>query len=125
MMQLILPFPPSVNGYWRATSKGMLISARGRVYRSNAIAAVYEQLKRKPQPLTAELDVHVVLFPPTRARRDLDNFFKALFDSLTHAGVWVDDSQIKRISAEWGPVTKLGRAELTITDFKPAGVQPV
>ena len=124
-MQLTLPFPPSVNGYWRATSKGMLISARGRVYRSNAVAAVYEQLKRKPKPLTAELDVHVVLFPPTRARRDLDNFQKALFDGLTHAGIWKDDSQVKRMLVEWGPVTKEGKAEITITDFKPAGVQPV
>ena len=124
MMQLILPFPPSVNGYWRSSNKGMLISARGRVYRSNAIAAVYEQLKRKPQPLTAELDVHVVLFSPTRARRDLDNFQKALFDSLTHAGVWADDSQVKRMTVEWGDLTKDGKAEVRIIDFKPAGVQP-
>jgi len=117
-MELILPFPPSVNGYWRATSKGMLISARGRVYRSNAIAAVYEQLQRKPKPLVVDLDVHVVLFPPTCARRDLDNFQKALFDSLTHAGVWADDSQVKRMTVEWGPLTKGGKAEITISDFE-------
>lgn len=123
-MELILPFPPSVNGYWRATSKGMLISACGRVYRVNAIAAVYEQLRRKPKPLIVDLDVHVVLFPPTRARRDLDNFQKALFDSLTHAGVWADDSQVKRMTVEWGDVTKEGKAEVRIIDFKPAGVQP-
>lgn len=29
-MQLILPFPPSVNGYWRSTKKGVLISERAR-----------------------------------------------------------------------------------------------
>lgn len=103
----------------------MLISARGRLYRSNAIASVYEQLKRKPKPLTADLEVRVVLFPPTRARRDLDNFQKALFDSLTHAGVWADDSQVKRMMVEWGPVTKEGKAEVRIVDFKPAGMQPV
>lgn len=125
MMQLILPFPPSMNGYWRSPGKGAKISERGRIYRSNAIGAVYEQLRRRPQPLQQDVQITVILYPPNRAKRDLDNFFKALFDSLTHAGVWVDDSQIKRISAEWGPVTKLGRAELTITDFKPAGVQPV
>ena len=125
-MNLTLPFPPSVNGYWRATNKGMLISARGRVYRSNAIAVVYEQVKRKPkpQPLTAELDVHVVLFPPTRGCRDVDNFRKALFDSLTHAGVWADDSQVKRMTVEWGDLTKDGKVEVRIIDFKPAGVQP-
>jgi len=28
------------------------------------------------------------------------------------------------MTVEWGPVTKDGKAEVTITDFKPAGVQP-
>ncbi|MNF17489.1 Crossover junction endodeoxyribonuclease RusA [compost metagenome] len=69
--------------------------------------------------------MHLVLFPPTRAKRDLDNFQKALFDGLTHAGIWKDDSQVKRMTVEWGPVTKDGKAEITITDFKTAGVQPV
>ncbi|HAH9643406.1 TPA: RusA family crossover junction endodeoxyribonuclease [Escherichia coli] len=37
--------------------------------------------------------------------RDLDNYNKALFDALTHAGVWEDDRQVKRMLVEWGPVT--------------------
>jgi len=90
-MRLILPFPPSVNGYWRSTRQGVLIS---------------------------ELEVHLVLCPPTRAKRDLDNFQKALFDGLTHAGIWKDDSQVKRMTVEWGPVTKGGKAEITISDFE-------
>jgi len=125
MMQLTLPFPPSVNGYWRSTRKGVLISERGRIFRSNALASIYQQLRSRPTALLTELDVHLVLYPPTRAKRDLDNFQKALFDGLTHAGIWKDDSQVKRMTVEWGPVTKEGKAEITITDFKPAGVQPV
>jgi len=124
-MQLNLPFPPSVNGYWRSTRKGVLISERGRIFRSNALASIYQQLRSRPTALLTELDVHLVLYPPTRAKRDLDNFQKALFDGLTHAGIWKDDSQVKRMTVEWGPVTKEGKAEITITDFKPAGVQPV
>ncbi|MDU4095343.1 MAG: RusA family crossover junction endodeoxyribonuclease [Pantoea sp.] len=116
-MKLILPFPPSVNGYWRATNKGMKISASGRCFRANAIAAVYEQLRCRPKPLTQPVEVKVVLYPPNRGRRDLDNFQKALFDSLTHAGVWVDDSQIKRFSVEWGTVTCHGKSEVTISPF--------
>ncbi|WP_454833518.1 RusA family crossover junction endodeoxyribonuclease [Rahnella aceris] len=123
-MQLTLPFPPSVNGYWRSTRKGVLISERGRIFRSNALASIYQQLRSRPTALLTELDVHLVLYPPTRAKRDLDNFQKALFDGLTHAGIWKDDSQVKRMTVEWGPVTKEGKAEITITDFKPAGVQP-
>lgn len=43
----------------------------------------------------------VEFYPPNNIRRDMDNYFKALFDSLTTAGVWVDDSQIKRIESDW------------------------
>jgi crossover junction endodeoxyribonuclease RusA len=116
-LKLILPFPPSINGYWRSPGKGALISARGRTYRVNAIASVWEQLKRRPQPITHEIDIYVILYPPSRAKRDLDNFQKALFDSLTHAGVWADDSQIKRMTVEWGDVTCHGKAEVTIYEF--------
>ncbi len=116
-MKLTLPFPPSVNTYWRNTRKGVLISASGRCFRSNAFAAVMEQLKRRPQPLTVNVEVSVLLFPPDKRQRDLDNYLKALFDSLTHAGVWGDDSQIKRFSVEWGEQLKQGKAEITIKPF--------
>lgn len=54
--------------------------------------------------------------------RDLDNYNKALFDALTHAGVWEDDSQVKRMLVEWGPVIPKGKVEITISKFeKTAG----
>lgn len=117
-MKLTLPFPPTVNTYWRNTSRGVLISASGRSFRSSAIASVYQQLKRKPKPIITDVQVNVILFPPSRIKRDLDNYQKALFDSLTHAGVWLDDSQIKRIIIEWGPVFKGGKSEVTISDYQ-------
>ncbi len=48
-MKLILPFPPSVNTYWRHPNKGAfagksLISAAGRKFQSAACAAMVEQL---------------------------------------------------------------------------------
>lgn len=121
-MKLTLPFPPSVNSYWRAPNKGPLsgrhlISADGRKFRSNAAAAVIEQLRRLPKPITGELSVSVVLFPQNRARRDLDNYLKALFDALTHSHVWEDDSQIKHMDVTWGPVKAGGSAEITIREF--------
>lgn len=30
----------------------------------------------------------------------MDNYYKTLFDALTTAGVWADDSQSKRIEPE-------------------------
>ncbi len=93
---LTLPFPPSVNTYWRNTQRGTLVSAKGRVFRANAIAAVYEQLKRRPKAIESDVFVSVKLYPPTKQARDIDNFLKAPFDALTYAGVWVDDKQIKK-----------------------------
>ncbi|WP_193751007.1 RusA family crossover junction endodeoxyribonuclease [Pantoea stewartii] len=100
-MKLTLPFTPSVNGYWRDTNTGMKISASGRSFRSNAIAAIFKQLKRRPQPITVNVEVTVLLYPPDKRNRDLDYYQKALFDSLTHAGVWGDDRQFKRFTVEW------------------------
>lgn len=117
-MKLTLPFPPSVNTYWRNTRKGVLISASGRCFRSNALAAVMEQLKRRPQPITGNVEVSVLLFPPDKRQRDLDNYLKALFDSLTHAGVWGDDKQIKRFTVEWGVQVKKGKVDITIKPFR-------
>ncbi|EBY0802700.1 RusA family crossover junction endodeoxyribonuclease [Salmonella enterica subsp. diarizonae] len=123
-MKLTLPFPPSVNTYWRSPNKGPLkgchlVSARGRKYQSDACAAVIEQLRRLPKPSTAPASVEIILYPPDNRIRDLDNYNKALFDALTHAGVWEDDSQVKRMVVEWGPVIPKGRVEITITKYRP------
>lgn len=116
-MKLTLPFPPSVNTYWRNTRKGVLISASGRSFRSNALADITEQLRRAPEPITVNVAVSVILYPPDKRPRDLDNYLKAAFDSLTHAGVWEDDKQIKRFAVEWGPLTKGGKTEITINPY--------
>ncbi|EAR7755037.1 RusA family crossover junction endodeoxyribonuclease [Salmonella enterica] len=122
-MKLTLPFPPSVNTYWRAPNKGSLkgrhmVSASGRKYQSEACAAVIEQLRRLPKPSTAPAAVEIILYPPDKRIRDLDNYNKALFDALTHAGVWEDDSQVKRMLVEWGPVFPKGKVEITIAKFE-------
>lgn len=120
-MKLVLPFPPSVNTYWRAPNSGPLkgrhlISAKGRAYQSAACAAIVEQLRRLPKP-SIPAAVDIVLYPPDLRRRDIDNYNKALFDALTHAGVWEDDSQVQRMLVEWGPKVAGGRVELTITTY--------
>lgn len=90
---LTLPWPPSVNRYWRNLQGRTLISADGRKYRTEVVASVLQQLRRLPR-LSGRLGVVIMVTPPDKRRRDLDNLFKAILDSLTHAGVWMDDSQI-------------------------------
>ncbi|EOU6465442.1 hypothetical protein [Escherichia coli] len=44
------------------------------------------------------------------------------YRSVTHAGVWEDDSQVKRMLVEWGPVIPEGKVEITISKYeKTAG----
>lgn len=44
-MKLILPFPPSVNTYWRNTRKRVLISASWRCFHSSSLAAIFTKFK--------------------------------------------------------------------------------
>lgn len=97
MIEISLPWPPSVNHYWRTPRTGSLagrtmISEQGRRYREEVWRQVIAQ--RVKAALTTRLRVEIAAHPPDRRRRDLDNLQKALLDGLTHAGVWADDAQI-------------------------------
>ncbi|WP_437887029.1 RusA family crossover junction endodeoxyribonuclease [Phytobacter sp. V91] len=123
-MKLKLPFPPSVNTYWRAPNKGKLkgrhlISEAGRRFQSEACIAIIDQLRRLPKPSSTLCAVEIMLYPPDNRIRDIDNYTKGLFDALTHAGVWEDDRQVKRMLVEWGPVTTRGKVEIDISIYKP------
>ena len=96
VMQVVLPWPPTANTYWRHPTTGKLagrhlISEKGRDYREAVRSLVAES--RLPC-IAGPLCVVIEAFPPDKRRRDLDNLLKSLFDSLTHAGVWLDDSQV-------------------------------
>ena len=95
-MILTLPWPPSVNVYWRmVTIKGsgrVLISKEGRDYRTAVIRIV--TAARQNLLLTSRLSCRIIGSPPDNRRRDVDNWPKAILDSLQYAGVYEDDSQI-------------------------------
>ena len=112
MHQLILPYPPSVNTYWRHVGPRVLISKRGRQYRTE----VCEQLRKKHiEPIEGDLIVDIAINPPDRRRRDVDNVLKALLDSLQFAGAFEDDSQIVRLSIEkHEPLPKDGKTTVRI-----------
>lgn len=119
MIELTLPWPPSVNGYWRSPSRGPLagrhmISKRGREYRKAAAIAVSEQWEG--EATDKRLAVAVRLCSPTRRKYDLDNMMKGLLDALTHAGVWKDDEQIDQLTIIRGDNTKGGRCLVCIEE---------
>jgi crossover junction endodeoxyribonuclease RusA len=99
MIELTMPWPPSVNKYWRTFQGRMIISAEGRSYRK----AVADQvlIQRGAKHYTGKLRVQIEAFRPDNRRRDLDNLLKAVLDGCTHAGVWEDDSNIVDLRIYW------------------------
>jgi len=93
-LQLKLPWPPTVNTYWRFTASGPKISKAGRAYREAVVAHVLDTCGVRKEPRTGRLAVCMRAHPPDRRRRDLDNLPKAVLDALEAAGVYEDDSQI-------------------------------
>lgn len=116
-IMLVLPWPPSVNQYWRHPSKGPLagrhlISEQGRAYRAKVTAQVWAE--RQDHKLADRLSVSILCYPPDRRRRDLDNILKAALDALVFAGVMLDDSLVDRLSIERCDVQAPGQLEITI-----------
>lgn len=118
-LSFTLPYPPSVNTYWRHPSRGPLagrhlISQEGRNYREAIRAHVAESSFGM---ITGLVAVDIEAFFPDRRKRDLDNILKSLLDSLTHAGVWEDDSQIVDLRIRKGP-TIAGMVKVSVTPMK-------
>lgn len=118
MITLTLPWPPTVNTYYRHVPIGRavrsMISKRGREYRAAVAAIVLESraAKRLAGRLQVAIDAHV----PDKRARDLDNALKGLLDACTHAGVWVDDEQIDCLSIVRCGRVPGGRVVVTIRE---------
>lgn len=96
-LELELPYPPSINHYWRRVGYRTLISREGRRFRQRVLA-ILAALGVKP--MAGRLAVQVEVFPPDSRRRDIDNVQKALLDALQHGGAYTDDSQIVQLVIE-------------------------
>lgn len=87
-LEIALPYPPSVNHYWRHTRAGKhYISDKGRKFRADVLA-ICQQFDPFVGAVKMQIEVH---YPDNRAR-DPDNLQKALFDGLTAAGLIEDDN---------------------------------
>lgn len=118
-IELYLPFPPTVNNYYSKTQRGIYISEKGRKFRDDTAEAVLEQLGG-PLDITERMLVEVVLFPPDKRTRDMDNYTKGLLDSLTKAFVWEDDVLIDQLFLYRGEVrSKRGSCFVRITEAGP------
>ena len=110
-IQLLLPWPPSINHYWLARGNTRFISKAGKQFRQ---AVAEECAQQGVVALEGRLAVYVALFPPDRRARDIDNVAKALLDACEHAGCYASDNQIDELQIIRQGVQKGGHCTVLI-----------
>ena len=96
-----LPWPPSANTYWRRRGSCYFISKKGQDYRDFVVKKLY--LYSGMFNIDSRIRLMIDAFPPDKRRRDLDNLFKSVLDSLQASGVFPDDCQIDELSIKRMP----------------------
>lgn len=123
-MFLVLPEPPSLNTYYTVQRRGQfhskVVSEEGKRYQR--LLVQYKQLLRLPK-FSGDLEITLDCFPKKRNQRDIDNYLKALNDSLQYAGIIENDNMIR-----W----QLGRMQFknpgwpcVILEIKPHDYKPI
>jgi len=116
MITLTLPWPPTVNTMFPTSRSGhRFLSKRGKEFAVAVMKAV--MLDRRgctTKPETGRLAYRLSAWPPDKRTRDLSNLLKSVEDSLTKAGVWLDDSQVDHIEVDRMPIAKGGRCTIEI-----------
>jgi len=115
-MILTLPYPPSVNTYWRANGKRRFISKAGVEFKH----AVQEYVINNSIPKlgSARLRMDIVIRPRSRRVFDIDNLLKAILDALMNAGVYDDDSQVDDLHITRGDPCPNGACLVVIEPIK-------
>lgn len=124
-LRFSLPWPPSVNTYWRHIVLGgkfkkarahVLISEQGREYRVAVANAV--RLQRVPKgAVKGRLKVTAIAYPPDRRARDLDNLWKGTLDALKAAGVIIDDGDIDELAIRRSVIRPGGEIEIDVSEL--------
>lgn len=116
MAFLVLPYPPSVNTYYRRGKFATYLSDAGRKYKiavSDALA-----LQHAPKYGDAKLKITMVLRPRDKRKIDIDNRIKAVLDSLQDAGLFDDDYQVDELTIIRGEPIKDGKLVVIIEQIK-------
>lgn len=79
--QFVLPYPPSVNTYWRRRGSQYYISDKGQKYRKD-VQQIIRQLKLDIFT-KSRLRIKVIADVPDSRRRDLDNILKVYSTPLS------------------------------------------
>jgi len=114
--QIELPWPPSVNTYWRAVRGRNIVSKKGRAYRQQAAEILAHRFAGAARPIyTGRVRLIIWAFPPDRRRRDLDNLTKVPLDCL-EGYVYENDNQVDCLTIERCEVKRGGTLWVTASE---------
>lgn len=114
MLQFELPYPPSINHYWRAvtTKHGIrfYITPKGNEFRK-ATKLLAPKLRN---PICDFVKIEMELTPPDKRVRDIDNVLKPVLDALLHARIIDDDYLVSDLNIKRIEPTKPGKIKIII-----------
>ena len=114
---ITIPYPPSVNMYWRMAVIGgrprMLLSREARQYKERVEIILRAKALK---PLQGAVRLRATVYRPAR-RGDLDNTLKALLDAL-RGHLYDDDSQVAEIHVKRAEDKVNPRVELEVTSLE-------
>ncbi|APL10578.1 RusA family crossover junction endodeoxyribonuclease [Escherichia coli] len=115
-IEFVLPYPTTVDTYWRRRGSTYFVSKADERYRRD-VAFIVRQLRLNLK-LSGRLAIKIITEPPDKLRRDLDNILKAPLDALTHAGMLIDDEQFDEINIVRALPVPGGRLGIKITELE-------
>ena len=107
--------PPSVNSLWVNKPNGRYKSKKGKIFEETARNELKKQFRYKP--LTSGLKVHISLYFKDKRKRDIDNYNKAILDSMTEI-VYEDDSQIEELNVKKLVGCGFNKVEIELEELK-------
>lgn len=116
----ITVFPPSVNNLFaNVQGKGRRKSERYRMWSRIAQTEILAGRAKWPiKRIGGPVEVVIELGRPDKRKRDLDNYAKALLDTLVEMDVIDDDRQIEDLRLRWRDDFKGARVEVTTAAFQ-------
>lgn len=123
MSSLILPYPISLNRYWRNFRGRQVVSVEARAYKASA---AWTAAKVGLKPLAGKVALAITLHPkkPKRATgkdarcMDLDNAMKIAIDALNGVA-YGDDSQIVSLHILRGDPVPEGQLTVKVSPCSP------
>ncbi|MEO1035206.1 MAG: RusA family crossover junction endodeoxyribonuclease [Pseudomonadota bacterium] len=118
MITLELPVPPSGNHSYTTIAGRRVLSKKAQAYRTHVGKLVLAE--RANKALDGRLQVTLLFMQSDNRRRDIDNVVKPTLDALQHAGVFIDDSQVDKLSIHRENSLHMG-LRVTITEIPSHG----